>query len=481
MKKVISIVLYTVSILSVALLSFILIANNVLPFKYRASAIGIMTLIEIFLLFLLLKKHGKKKKDRNRIIVSILAFLIILINSLFIYYISSGLSTIDKINNEQQTDELDFSIITLKDSDVRGIKDIKDSNVLAGISQDTENIEKLKDYLSNQKGTPLKIIDTKTYINAAEELIGKKEDVMILNEAYRPLIGDQIKDYKDKTKVVDHIKIKTSKSIKNNEPTKKVEKNNSFNVFISGIDTYGALSKVSRSDVNLILTVNPNKKKILITTIPRDSYVAIAGKGNEQMDKLTHAGIYGIDSSVSTVQNLLGVDMNYYARVNFSTFTEIVDVLGGIDVYNSQRFVSRHGKYLYEVGNLHLDGARALSFARERYQLKNGDLDRGRNQEKVLKAIIQKGMSPAILVNYPSLLDIMTRSTDTNIPKDKLMELINSQLDSQAQWNIETTEVKGQGKMGLTSYAMPGHNLYMYQLDNDSVKEVSERIKEVLN
>ena len=130
---------------------------------------------------------------------------------------------------------------------------------------------------------------------------------------------------------------------------------------------------------------------------------------------------------------------------------------------------------------MHLDGSRALSFARERYQLKEGDLDRGRNQEKVLKAIIQKAMSPSILVNYPNLLDIMARSTDTNIPKDKLMELINSQLDSQAQWSIETTEVKGQGKMGLPSYAMPGHNLYMYQLDKDSVKEVSEKIKEVLN
>lgn len=481
MKKIISIIMYAVSILSVALLSFILIANNVLPFKYRAVAIGLMVLIEIFLLFVLLKKHGKIKKDRNRIIVSILAFFVIAVNSLFIYYISSGLSTIDKINNEQQTDELDFSIIVRKDSEVNGIKDIKNSNVLAGLSQDKENLEKLKDYLTNQKEISLQIIDSKTYINAAEELINKKEDAMILNEAYRPLIEDQIKDFKDKTRIVDHIKIKTSKSVKNNEIKKKVEKDKSFNVFISGIDTYGALSKVSRSDVNLILTVNPNKKKILITTIPRDSYVAIAGEGNEEMDKLTHAGIYGIDSSVSTVQNLLGVDMNYYARVNFSTFIEIVDVLGGIDVYNTQRFVSRHGKYLYEVGNLHLDGTRALSFARERYQLKNGDLDRGRNQEKVLKAIIQKGMSPSILVNYPSLLDIMARSTDTNIPKDKLMELINSQLDSQAKWNIETTEVKGQGKMGLPSYAMPGHNLYMYQLDKDSVKEVSERIKEVLN
>ncbi|MDU1010526.1 MAG: LCP family protein [Finegoldia magna] len=481
MKKIISIILYVVSIISVALLSFILIANNILPFKYRVGAIGIMAIIEIFLLFLLLKRHGKKKKDRNRIIVSVLAILIILMNSLFIYYISSGLSTIDKINNEQKTDELDFSIITLKDSAVRGIKDIEDSNALAGISQDKENIEKLKDYLSNQKGISLKMIDSKTYINAAEELINKKEDAMVFNEAYRPLIEDQIKDFKDKTKVVEHIKIKTSKSVKNNDLAKEVEKDKPFNVFISGIDTYGALSKVSRSDVNLILTVNPNKKKILITTIPRDSYVAIAGEGNEQMDKLTHAGIYGIDSSVSTVRNLLGIDLNYYARVNFSTFTEIVDVLDGIDVYNSQRFVSRHGKYLYEVGNLHLDGSRALSFARERYQLKEGDLDRGRNQEKVLKAIIQKAMSPSILVNYPNLLDIMARSTDTNIPKDKLMELINSQLDSQAQWSIETTEVKGQGKMGLPSYAMPGHNLYMYQLDKDSVKEVSEKIKEVLN
>ena len=260
----------------------------------------------------------------------------------------------------------------------------------------------------------------------------------------------------------------------------KEPEGDSFSIYISGIDRYGDIGGISRTDVNLVMNVNTKTHEILTTTIPRDSYVRIAGGGQNEYDKLTHSGIYGIQSSVETIENLFNIDINYYAKVNFTSLIEIVDVLNGVDVENDYAFTTNGGKSFSE-GTIHLNGEDALTFSRERYNLPDGDFARGRNHVKVLEAIIRKAISPQILLNYTSLLDVVSTAVETNMPENKIMELINQQLASNPNWEFDSVQVKGTGSTGvLPSYAMPGFKLYMYQLDEQNVKDISQMMKDNL-
>ena len=228
------------------------------------------------------------------------------------------------------------------------------------------------------------------------------------------------------------------------------------------------------------MTVNKKTGKILLTTTPRDSYVKIADGGNNQYDKLTHAGIYGVDASIHTLENLYDIKIDYYARLNFTSFTKIVDIIGGVDVYNDQSFVSHIGNYNFEPGMLHLDSAHALAFVRERYSLTDGDNDRGKNQEKVITAIIKKITSKQGLSNYQSIIKELSQSIQTNMPIETALGLANEQLSAGKDYNVASQALTGTGTMGLPSYAMPGATLYMTQINEQSLTEVTENIKDVL-
>ncbi len=217
-----------------------------------------------------------------------------------------------------------------------------------------------------------------------------------------------------------------------------------------------------------------------MTTTPRDSYVPIADGGNNQKDKLTHAGIYGVDSSIHTLENLYGVDINYYVRLNFTSFLKLIDLLGGVDVYNDQEFTSRHGKFHFPVGNVHLDSEQALGFVRERYSLADGDRDRGRNQQKVIVAIIQKLTSTEALKNYSDIIQGLQDSLQTNMPIETMIDLINTQLESGGSYKVNSQDLKGTGRMGLPSYAMPDSNLYMMEIDDSSLATAKSAIQDVM-
>ncbi|MDO5047843.1 MAG: LCP family protein [Anaerococcus sp.] len=459
-------VLLILSLLVGGLLFGIIYANNIFPQKLRFILLAILIIYHL-ILFLLAKS---KTTYLNGLALG-LGLLGLIINSFASFYIYQAVGVIDKISEEREENE--FSLVVKKESTYQSISDVIDEDIRTGLSQDEDNIIAYKDKLE-EKDISLKLSDAKTYVNAGIELMEGQSQVILLNERYRSIIKEQIPDFDEKTRVIDQIFASKVREDIEKEP----EENSSFNIYISGIDTFGDISRVSRSDVNLILTINPQSKKMLITTVPRDSYVEIAGGGLGYKDKLTHAGIYGVESSVKTLENLFDIDINYYYRVNFSTFMNLIDVLGGVDVTNDQAFTS--GAYTFPQGEIHLDGRSALVFARERYNLERGDLDRGRNQEKVLKAILEKALSPAILFNYQSFLDIMMESTDTNMDKEKILELVNQQLEAGSSWQIDSTELRGSGQMGLPSFAMPNANLYMYVLDEKSLAETSKMIKSVM-
>lgn len=398
--------------------------------------------------------------------------LAILMSSVSFFALQQFVGFTSHINSTSNYSEYSMSVVVLKDSDVHNVTQL--DSVTGPTDTDNENIQKLIADIKTSQSKELTVEQSTSYLAAYKSLVSGEAKAIVLNSVFENIIESEYPDYASKIRKI------YTKNITKEVAAPKVSKNKSFNVYVSGIDTYGPISSVSRSDVNILMTVNQDSKKILLTTTPRDSYVPIADGGNNQKDKLTHAGIYGVDSSIHTLENLYGVDINYYVRLNFTSFLKLIDLLGGVDVYNDQEFTSRHGKFHFPVGNVHLDSEQALGFVRERYSLADGDRDRGRNQQKVIVAIIQKLTSTEALKNYSDIIQGLQDSLQTNMPIETMIDLINTQLESGGSYKVNSQDLKGTGRMGLPSYAMPDSNLYMMEIDDSSLATAKSAIQDVM-
>ena len=263
---------------------------------------------------------------------------------------------------------------------------------------------------------------------------------------------------------------KGPRSLKNKKKKPTSYNTRAFFLYVSGIDTRGSLENKSRSDVNLVMAINPDTHKIFVTSVPRDTYLPISGQGRDQYDKLTHSGLYGPETSMNTLSNFFSIDIPYYIRLNFSSMEKIVDALGGIEVDNPEEFTSIE-KYHYPQGRIQLNGKRALVFARERYKLKDGELARGKNHIRIIQGIIEKLTSPSALLHYSDLLDVIGENVQTNIPENQVLSLIRGQIANNKSWSIESGQVQGTGLMGLPSFAFRNADLFMFVPDEDSVWE----------
>jgi LCP family protein required for cell wall assembly len=260
----------------------------------------------------------------------------------------------------------------------------------------------------------------------------------------------------------------------------KEEENNDrvFTMYISGIDTRGGMIAKSRSDVNILATVNVDTRQVLLISTPRDFYVPLP-ISNGRPDKLTHAGIYGVDCSMGTLEMLYGIDVDYYFRVNFSGFKKIIDALGGVTVYSPKSFTSVDGLYYFQAGDNVMNGDQALSFARERKAFSDGDRQRGENQMAVIKAVIDKAMSPAILSSYADLMESIAGNFETSMPYDVIAELVRDQLDKGGSWNIVSCSVNGSGDSRATySSSTPA---YVMIPDQSTVDAAIAKINQVKN
>ena len=253
--------------------------------------------------------------------------------------------------------------------------------------------------------------------------------------------------------------------------------NGTFVMYISGIDTYGSTSKRSRSDVNILAVVNTNTKKILLVSTPRDYYVPLS-ISNGVKDKLTHAGIYGIQCSQDTLGMLYGINVDYYFRLNFSGFQKIIDALGGITVNSDYTFDV--GSFHYVKGDNYLNGEQALAFARERHAFATGDRQRGEDQMKVIKAVFNKATSSAVLANYTDLLASLEGTFETSMSYDTLAKLVRQQLDQGTGWDIETYSVNGSGQSSYT-YSISNMKVYVMIPDQSTVDTAKEKIQAVLD
>ena len=253
-----------------------------------------------------------------------------------------------------------------------------------------------------------------------------------------------------------------------------------FTIYVSGNDSYGEVTlEEGRSDVNILLTVNPNTRQILMTTTPRDYYVELPF-GEGCWDKLTHAGNYGIDCSMQTLERLYDVEIDYYLRVNFSGFESIVDALGGVELYSDYAFTSLHSGYYFDVGYNSVDGAEALAFVRERYAFEEGDVQRGKNQMAMIRAIMDKATSPAVISGYLSLMDSVSDSFITNMPKGSISDLVKMQLNEGGSWNIVSNSVNGYVSEAYT-YSDSSQLLSVMMQDEASVQHASELIEKCEN
>lgn len=262
--------------------------------------------------------------------------------------------------------------------------------------------------------------------------------------------------------------------------TQQTEFDDPFNVFISGIDTDGELGKTSRSDVNIIATVNPETKQILLTTTPRDYYVIIPGVSGKVKDKLTHAGIYGVEASMDTLGTLYDIEIDYYIRLNFTSMLNIIDDIGGIEVYSDYEFDSGNVKgYHFYKGTNFMNGEQALAYVRERYAFEDGDNQRGRNQEAVLTAIIEKLLTPAALGNSTELIAKLYGHVETDFTMDQISALVAGQKAARAGWNVVSVCAAGTGDR-QTCYSMGSRSLYVMQPNEDSVNDIKNKMQAVL-
>ena len=465
-KRSVNIALLTIYVLLGGFLLFLIFRHNILAFRYlNVITAAVVILVALASLLLIIYR----KAEKFTIFFLILA---ILVSSVSFFALQQFVGFTSHINSTSNYSEYSMSVVVLKDSEVHNVTQL--DSVTGPTDTDNENIQKLIADIKTSQSKELTVEQSTSYLAAYKSLVSGEGKAIVLNSVFENIIESEYPDYASKIRKI------YTKNITKEVAAPKVSKNQSFNVYVSGIDTYGPISSVSRSDVNILMTVNRDSKKILLTTTPRDSYVPIADGGNNQKDKLTHAGIYGVDSSIHTLENLYGVDINYYVRLNFTSFLKLIDLLGGVDVYNDQEFTSRHGKFHFPVGNVHLDSEQALGFVRERYSLADGDRDRGRNQQKVIVAIIQKLTSTEALKNYSDIIQGLQDSLQTNMPIETMMDLVNAQLESGGSYKVNSQDLKGTGRMGLPSYAMPDSNLYMMEIDDSSLVAVKSAIQDVM-
>lgn len=450
------------------ILLFTMFNYNFLSFRFLNIIITIGLLVVLAISIFL------QKTKKSPLLTTVVLVIFSLVSLVGIFGFKQMIDITNRMNQTAAFSEVEMSIVVPKESDIKDVSQL--TSVQAPTKVDKNNIETLMSALKKDKKVDVKVDDVASYQEAYDNLKSGKSKAMVLSGSYASLLESVDSNYASNLKTIYTYKIKK----KNNNSAKQVD-SKVFNIYISGIDTYGSISTVSRSDVNIIMTVNMNTHKILLTTTPRDAYVKIPGGGADQYDKLTHAGIYGVETSEQTLENLYGIKIDYYARINFTSFLKLIDQLGGVTVHNDQAFTSLHGKFDFPVGDIQMNSEQALGFVRERYSLDGGDNDRGKNQEKVISAIVNKLASLKSVSNFTSIVNNLQDSVQTNMSLDTINALANTQLDSGSKFTVTSQAVTGTGSTGqLTSYAMPNSSLYMMKLDDSSVASASQAIKNLM-
>ena len=412
-----------------------------------------------------------------QLLISILALLLagaLTFGDFYYYKAAQALASMTSSEGEVRETKLSYSVLVAKDSALQSETELSGKKLAAPTKLDPT---RLNEYLSGlTKGYHL--VETISYLESVKLLLNHEVDAMVLASNWLQTIEEQDPDFQSKTRALHKGELVTKVKPKVRE-TKQNTTQKPFNIYISGNDNFGDIAQVSRSDVNIIATVNPALRKVLLTNIPRDTYVRVTGEGQDQYDKLTHAGLYGVETSMSTIAKLLQTKCDLYARINFDGLIRLVDDLGGITLDNPSEFTGYNGT-TFQKGRIELDGQKALEFSRERYSLPGGDFDRGRHQELVLKAMIHQILSPEALTHIDSILERVKQSIDMNLTMKEISSLIQMQLTEGGDWQVEMQALEGEGSMDQVCYTAPNQRLYVMIPNEDSLQKVSMAIYKLL-
>ena len=471
-KKIINALGMFLSIIYLLITVFIfgiIIYIKVMPIKYIVPLILVYLIISIIIIILAFNKRIKKVfKIINIIFIS----FVILISSFGLYYLNSTLNLMDKIKAKDYQ-LVNYYVIVLKDSNINEIEGLKNKTIGLYDTDDKKYNEAF------EKINGLTYFNTKhydDYLTSADALLEKEIDSMLISNIDLIFIEHEIEEFEESIKIIhtDAVKIENETVVKEVNVTEEP-----FNIYISGIDVYGDISSVSRSDVNIVASINPRTNQILLTSIPRDYYVPLHDITGYK-DKLTHAGLYGVYMSVRTIEDLLDIDINYYVRVNFTTLINLVDAIGGIDVYSDYSFKSKAG-YYFSKGINHMNGKQALAFSRERKAFVDGDRQRGKNQQKVIEAILKKTLSSKTLImKYTDIINSLSNSFETNISSNQIYKLVNMQLDKMPNWQISNYSLDGTDSYNYT-YSYKNSKLYVMEPNMKTVDEAKEKIQNIFN
>lgn len=462
------IVLQTIA--SVALMA-VLYLLGMIPEKYLILAAAIL----FFLWCVTLNSQAaRRKRGTLGKVFSLLMAVVMFTGS---YYVAQANNMIGKITGSNY--KVDKMVVAVRaDDSAETIEDAANYTYGVQFEKGADNIQTAVTDIEKQIGVDT--IELKEYDSVQDQaraLVDGDCDAIIYNSAYTTLMEEAVDGYSDKVKVLYTFNIRVELDFGNSTgATDDSIIKEPFTVYISGIDVYGDVSETSRSDVNIIAVVNPQTHQILLVTTPRDYYVPIPGISGGQRDKLTHAGIYGIDASMRTLGELYETDINYYARLNFTSLIDIVDTLGGIDVYSELAFTtSKDSEYIMDVqeGYNHFNGKETLAFCRERHNLPDGDNQRGKNQQAVITAMLKKCLSPTMLLKANTIMEQVSKDVETNMSQEQINALIKYQLNNNATWTIQSVAAEGTNTKG-TCYSSGDTELFIMEPIESSVQNIIE-------
>lgn len=478
LSKVLSILLSVVLVVSSFYLLYQVIRLNVLPSKFLFPlTIGVVVLDAIFILLLVYFS----KNVVSKIVCIVLTLFICVASCMGGYYISKTQNVLSSITNVAKHAKNTVSVIVKESSSIKNKSQLNGVSV-GSLRLNEQGSKKALKELSNE-GIVLNQTEYDSMTALLEAFYNGEVDSIIINESSRSQILDMeaYSNFDSNTRVV----YQTSYKVKNNDSATSVSDITSkpFNVLISGSDTRGGFDENGRSDVIMIATVNPKTHTILLTSVPRDFYVTTAcdaGDGCMQgaLDKITHTGIHGTNTTKRTVEQLLGIEINYTFKVGFDTVTELVDILGGVDVYVEPGYAV-HTSYLnVNEGINHLNGEQALTFARERYSYTEGDRQRTKNQQQVLMGIVKEATKPSVITNYAAIMDTMANTFSTTMSNAEITDLIKYQLNNNPTWKMEQYMVDGTGDTLMC--AELGDAASVMVPDQSTVKIAKDKINAVL-
>lgn len=468
LSRKISIVFLIIQLLASLGIIGLVIYMDVLPIKY---ILAFAAVVLFFLAYGIFSQMAERTYIVGRILIGV--FCLLFVGAA--YYAIHTLTALEDISDGQiKVDQVSY--IVLQGNEISSLKEATGCQFGVLESIDRETTDQAIDNAKKVIGKEIPVSQYADMDSLVQALYSSEVQVIVLNESFRSGVTENYKTFGADTKIIGTYKIQTN--IKQEEPEEKKEDitQRSFNIYISGIDIYGDINQTSRSDVNIVATVNPITKQILLTSAPRDFYVPMANS-NGVPDKLTHAGEFGVDNSRKTLEMLYDIDIDYYLRVNFTSLKKIVRALGGVEVYSDYDFTSDWGPS-FKKGYNKVNGKQALAFCRERHHFATGDRQRVKNHQHMLEAILSKVMSPAVLPNYTELLSVFKKMVQTDMSTKEMKALAKMQLNDMSQWKISSYSVNGTGAR-KTTYTYRSRALYVMIPDERTVEKAKRKIEKV--